>query len=344
MKKYATFIALICLHPVLFGQPIVSEFWVPQIGDKWDQSATHAIPDYGPGGADATWDFSEVDSSGFIGSFTFQWIDTTGTPYIDSFPDANICAKLGVGSFSTYGYYREDNQGFHYLGSGSQFETQILYEPQTFDYIGLMYTETAIDSYKVVSYTTFSDPDSVLGFSSFEYDGYGTLQLPEASIDNAIRIHEFDIRYDSTDNFGSANVTLDTLETYAWIAEGSIFPVAQWQRSITYNRQYILGNLFSENVDGPDTIFAYNPNYTGPTAVKSVADRPELKAYPTIANQMITLDGLPPDHSAFHIYSMNGRLVQQGKLDGNVVHVADIAPGPYILSVGQFKPFLFLKQ
>ncbi len=333
---------LFCL--ALQSQPVVSEFWIPQIGDNWKQTVTNAIPAYGPSGAQVQWDFSGIDSSGFVGSFAFSWIDTTGTPYIDSFPEANICAKSGGGSFASYNYYRADDQGFHYLGGGNQFEIQILFETQTFNYIGLEFGETAIDSYKVVVYNSFSDPDTTLGFSSFEYDGYGTLLVPGISIDEAIRIHEYDVRYDSTDNFGSPSVVIDSLETYAWIAEGSVFPVAQWQRSVTYTRQYILGNLFSEDVDGPDTIFAYNPDYSMPSAVKSIADLPKLVSYPSLVDNMITIEGLPLDYQLYRIYSTDGCLVDRGHVNGNVIDVPEISPGSYVVTIGGYRPFLFVKR
>ena len=245
-----------CLYSFCFlsAQPVIPSDWIPGVGDEWKQVLAPELQEPGEGGANVVWDFSDLSLVGAQYELTYHWLDPEETPYVDSFPDANICADFelsGFGSGFSYSYYRDNGESFDFFGSASQFGSDVYSNPQSLRYIGLEYGTTLEDDYESVRYTNFTDPDTVAGVSTFLYDGYGTLKLPDATIENAVRIYQTDIIYDSTVTAFSADVYADTIISYAWIAEGSVMPVALWQRSVSVSRFYLNDMLFGEDFEGP---------------------------------------------------------------------------------------------
>jgi len=343
MKTLTATIIANLIVVVLFSQPVISDNWVPMVDDIWKQSITFDTPGPGESGANVTWDYSDLNVEGFLFEIVFDWIDPADSPYADSFPDANLCASfLGFG----YGYYRNSGSVFEYLGSGNQFGFDIYTNTQTFDYIGMNFQETVVDSYEIVRYNNFTDPMMPKGESSFTYDAYGTLILPDVTIPDAIRLFEIDVETDSVVQGGLTNVRVDSLISYAWIADGSVFPVVLWQRSAGYSRVYINGQLFSDEAEEPDTTFSINPDYTGTSAIARHIALPALDVYPTLARNEIhvTLDGNASIE--YSLFSSSGSPMGQGLLSGDLttINVGQFPPGYYVLKADGFAPSVFVKM
>ncbi len=347
MKSTFTLFILTAVAITLSAQPEISDTWVPKPGDTWRQLAALDSVSPGEAGADVTWDFSDL-GVGFPFQLTFEWIDTAGTPYVDSFPDANLCVTLGLGGFGTnYGYYRDGDNTFEYHGQGGDFGVDILLDPQSFAYIGLQYGETVVDSYLIVRHNTFLGTDTVPGASTFTYDGYGTVILPDVTIENAIRIYQEDIEKDSTTFFGSGSVSIDSLTTYAWIAEGSVFPVVQWQRSRFVTRLYLNGEIFNEELDDPEYTFSYDPDYGTTSSVYNASrNLATAKVYPTTTSGDLTIELEGDSERDFRILSMEGRALRGGNLSGSLtqMNVGDLPAGTYILLIEEHTPQLFVRQ
>jgi hypothetical protein len=327
----------------MYAQPVISDSWIPQIDDVWRQSVTFETPEPGESGANINWDFSDVNVDNFYFEILFNWIDPAGTPYVDSFPESNICANF---EGFAYGYYRSDESQFEYLGSGSEFGTDLFTDPQTFRYIGMDFETTVVDSYEVVRYNNFFDPTMTKGATSYTYDAYGTLVLPNVTISDAIRIFSIDIETDSSSSGALSTVRGDSTTTYAWIADGSVFPVAQWQRTSSYLRLYINGDLLSEDIEEPEITFSINPDYSLTSSVAGHEPLPALDVFPTIARDEVNVRfdvGSPLDYI---IYSMTGSPMDRGFLSGDVtaIDIGQFGPGYYVLQVDGYASNVFLKM
>ncbi len=333
----------------MLAQPTISDDWVPQVDDIWNASLTFETPDLGEAGANVTWDFSDVNVENFYFEIIFNWVDPAETPYVDSFPDATICADLeapGIGGGFAYGYYRSGDSGFEYLGSGSEFGFDIFSDPQTFDFIGMDFEATVVDSYELVRYNNFTDPRMSKGATSYTYDAYGTLILPDVTVSDAIRIFQIDVETDSIVQASLATVRVDSLISYAWIADGSVFPVALWQISTSYSRTYLFGELIGEEVEGPDTSFSINPDYSLTSALANHFELPDLDVFPTIAKGELNVRVDMNSTLQYSIYTLSGNQVDQGYLDGDVttINVGHHHPGYYAIKVDGYAPRLFVRM
>ena len=347
MKATFTLLTLITTGLIISAQPTISDDWVPEPGDTWRQVVALDSVSPGEAGADVMWDFSNL-GIGFPYSLSFNWIDTMGTPYVDSFPNANLCVTLGFGGFGTnYGYYRDGENTFEYHGQGGDFGVDILLDPQSFAYIDLDFGETVVDSYLIVRHNDFLGTDTLPGASTFTYDGYGTLMLPDVTIENAIRIYQEDIEKDSVPQYNFVNVSIDSLTTYAWIAEGSVFPVVQWQRSRSVSRLYLAGDLFTEDISDPEFTFSYDPDYGQTSSVTSSSIKlPQAKVYPTATSGNLTIELEEEGERDFRILTMEGRAIRGGNLAGSLtqLNIGDLIPGTYILLIAGYTPQTFVRQ
>lgn len=341
-----TLISTLYCTLVLFGmnaQPVISDSWIPKVGDTWQAAITFDTPDAGDSGANVTWDFSDLNIDNFYFQILFNWIDPAVTEYADSFPDATVCADF---EGFALGYYRSDDSKFEYLGSGSQFGIEVFTNPQSFDYIGLDFEETVVDSYEYVSYNDYTDPETAEGWTSYTYDAYGTLVLPNVTISDAIRIYSIDVEADSSENGPLTTVRLDSVVTHAWIADGSVFPVAQRQTTISYSKLYINGELFSEEIEGPDTTFSINPDYGLISSLVQITSLPELDLFPTVVRDEVNVRIESQSLLDYSIYALNGATMGAGLTIGEVtqIDISEFSPGYYVIKVDGFAPDVFLKM
>lgn len=342
MKTVIPLLISMIIFSVLTAQPKLDDSWIPQAGDTWTQRVSQDRIDPGPAGANVIWDFSEINPS-YVFRITFNWVDPSTTPYVDSFPDATIAAVID-GFGESYGYYRKSEDRFEFLGTGDEVFFERYTDPQTFAFFDLGFEETATDQYKVVDYF-FDTRDTLSGQTSFTYDGYGTLLLPEAEVSNAIRIHELDVQNDTTGNSFLYTVYSDTLESYAWIANESVFPIVLIQYSSYRSQTYLDGELISEEMEEPEYIFALNP-----AVMTSSLDNPEVvdqgyELYPRMAQDQLTLNFEEFTSANYQILSITGQKLSAGRINGNPssIEISHLPPGYHILALEGYPSQTFVK-
>lgn len=346
MKTSITMFIYYLLVISLSAQPRISDSWVPEPGDSWTAALTIETPSPGEGGENVTWDYSDLNVNGYQYVIDFEWLDPATTPYVDSFPDATVCSVLGAGGFNNYGYYQKSEGSFSYLGTGGDFVIDLFTDPQEFNYINMDYGETRIDTYELVRYTNYSSPSMPIGTTSNTYDGYGKLVLPQFTIDDVVRIYQVDVEVDSTGDASiAANVRIDSLITYAWVAEGSVFPVVQWQRSSGLSRTYIFGEITLEEADEAEEVFTINPFYDNTSDVRELANLKDINVYPNASSEFILVSIDANEQNKYEIFSLQGKLVKQGRLSGleTKIDIAEIQNGYYLLTIPGYRPKKILK-
>jgi hypothetical protein len=72
---------------------------------------------------------------------------------------------------------------------------------------------------------------------------------------------------------------------------------------------------------------------------------PTFSIYPTIVDQSLNIVGDFAPMSAYRIMSIDGRLVQSGKLTSGVLELGELARGTYVLHIeGSPKAAKFIKD
>jgi hypothetical protein len=328
---------------VCFAQPVIPISWAPNPGEVWRQAITQQITAPGSTGQNQNWDFSHLTIMPGE-TVLFNWLQPNEGLNPDRFPDATIVADLaleGLGSGFAFGYYRTDSEGFSYLGQANDFGSTILFEdPQEFDFIGLQYGETTTDTY---SGTVASDFFSSVfgGHTTFTYDAYGSISLPHGKIDDVIRIHQIDVQADTIQIGGLIDLTIDSLVSFAYMAPGSLFPVAMWQYSSTYTESIFNGTSQGQEFVENDTTFSYNPDYEATiTNIGQVQKSTEARVFPTLSSNFITVDKLNISHARdIHIYHLSGQQVKQINHTTFVenavqIDIHDLKPGIYFIYHG----------
>jgi hypothetical protein len=152
------------------------------------------------------------------------------------------------------------------------------------------------------------------------------------------RIYQVDMQADTLDLGFVQTINIDSLYSYAWMAPGSIFPVALWQNSVTYEVEITNGIVTSNTKTDESVIFSYNPDYQT-TSVDNPAMIPDIgfKIYPTTTKSAlkIWIDGERQEHMVL-IYDHNGRLVHHLEGTSQQLHDVDVSefyPGKYYVSI-----------
>jgi hypothetical protein len=75
------------------------------------------------------------------------------------------------------------------------------------------------------------------------------------------------------------------------------------------------------------------------------AETPRFSVYPTIVEQRLNIAGDFATATAYRILSVDGRLVQSGKLTSEIIELGDLARGSYVLHLdGSPKAAKFIKN
>ncbi len=218
LKSYNLSFLLIFWASVVVAQPVLTTAsQTPEIGETYEVQYAEVgsfIP--GPGGANQTWDFSDQAPPFFQLQFSIL-APEDGVSSVD-FPDADFVWLLD--EFEAYNYYQVTDTGLDLVGGVSGTPDDILFkEIFTDTEDGLHFPATYQDSYTYYSaFTSFFFGTSSMNERNgvVEYDGYGTIILPDGTTyNNVLRMI---IR--------STTTAFPIMETqYAWILPGQFVPV-----------------------------------------------------------------------------------------------------------------------
>jgi len=173
-----------------------------------DNQTTYMSP--GNAGTNQTWDFSSLTSSG------------TMTSNVSAATNNGANMLLDNGSSQAYYSYTSTEQEVkEIIASG----TTITYSngEKTLQF-PLTYNSTYSDTFKASFLSGGTYPAVRAGSNSFVVDGYGTLILPNQTINDVIRIR-FQQDYSDTIDIGSPYIINYTSDIYIWYKAGFKSPV-----------------------------------------------------------------------------------------------------------------------
>lgn len=218
LKSYLLSSLLIFWAISITAQPVLTTAsQTPVIGETYEvqyAEVLNFVP--GPGGANQTWDFSDQNLQYL--QLQFSILAPEDGVSSGDFPDADFVWRLD--EFEAYNYYQVTDTGLDLVGGASGTPDDILFrEVFTDSEDGLQYPATYLDSYTYYSaYTSFFFGTSSMNERNgeVEYDGYGTIILPDGTTyNNVLRMI---IR--------STTTAFPIMETqYAWMLPGQFIPV-----------------------------------------------------------------------------------------------------------------------
>ncbi len=220
MKKYYFSFMAILLPAVIYAQPNLTnlENYSPGMQMKFKEAdATGKTA--GSAGANQTWTFTSLQ---VLDSFTQKTTATSNTQYAGQFPGSNICLIKSDGS---YEFYNETSTQNNMLGMADSANALLMAytDPVLRAKRPFTFGNAATDIYTLNAPNRFGT-----GNTTITADGYGTLQLPNGSYSNVLRvkitIHEMD-----TILFGPAafNSDLQSVQ-FKWYDANHKSPLLVW--------------------------------------------------------------------------------------------------------------------
>lgn len=199
MKKIYLLISL--LLPLLaHAQITVTQVDLPVAGvvyiDATDETYSASIP---AGGMGQSWNYSQLQN--FLQD-TLGFISSAGTPYASSFPGANLAGYNQI--TNSYVYFTSNSTGF-YLNGGAAPQGVFVYNPaQMFIPVPFSYQSNYNGHSRFQLDTTINYMGTSVQARFVLYtgiiingDGYGSLVLPNANINNTLRVRTTSLITDS---------------------------------------------------------------------------------------------------------------------------------------------------
>lgn len=242
--------------------------------------------DEGPSGANKTWDFSALQPNG-QGSYNYEIVDASNTPYASSFLNASIAIKDNTNGHYVY-YDYTANQATEY---GFANQSMVSFYSNPLIYLEYPYTYNSSHNDEFYTHYTMSGYDYYRnGNVSCVADAYGTVILPHGTFNNTLRIKMTQTIIDSSDF--SVNTTV--LTTYLWYSETSHYPI------LTVNH--------SQSSDMTTTSVYYSVN--GTSAINTISNQ-EYVVYPTPCKSDLYIEKPIVDNSFYEvkIYDLLGKCV-----------------------------------
>lgn len=271
-----------------------------------------------PGGTNQSWDFSSLNNDG---QDTSAYISAAGTPFISDFPTSNLASHSPQDS--AFVYMTTNTNGFYIDGTRLYGDTsalplpinKIVFNP-AFLVIPTPFTygNTRNSSYRFqLDFSFQGTPARLISNTQqvFEGDGYGSLQLPNASYPNTLRIKNTQTSFDS--------LLLDAtgLGFYVLVnSSSSQSTLYQWLRAA---QPAVLLTITADSLG----LTAESADFFEGTAVTGIssidANQPAIvRVYPNPASEYVFVSlpeaGTPSDF--LQIFDMTGRMLTEKPLEG----------------------------
>lgn len=244
----------------------------------------------GNGGANQVWDFSSMI---FGSTGTFRVLNTNNNLYMNNYPNANYVYIID----STYNYFIVDGNKMEQVTlniSSPGGATDYSQNPKTVMEFPFSWQVQFTDTYLGYGDTTKS--------VNVQYDGYGTLKMPNGDYHNVARVSE----------------TYSTGVDYIWYTENPLLPVLKYSHN---------GDLYTQIIISPSAINQLQDISTG------------LAVYPNPVSSTATFD-IDLNNSSFahlRIYDITGRLMTEKIIteQSKSVDMSRFPPGMYACKVVQ---------
>ena len=201
-------------------------FFNPAAGDTFSfhNVDTNSLSGPGNSGSGVTWNFSGItvnpDTSGGY------YLAPSATPYGSSFPGATLSFHPGF-TGTSFGFYKTSSSVNEELGLASAAFTLVFSDPMSLQ-LPINYQGNQQDAYRG-TYTAAGMTHVYKGVSTWDYDGVGTLTLPNGvSYTNVARIHHTDTSSDS-----SLVQFTTVIDNYQWYRSDYKFPVFNYNTVTT---------------------------------------------------------------------------------------------------------------
>lgn len=175
--------------PIIDSTVVILEGESVQIGQVYNALNV----DTGLAGAQQIFDYSVIPA--FNTNITISGVNNAQSPLGANFPQANATV-LWTGAGNPYYNFELTANAYTYLGGGSSFINYVytdFYEQLHFPFT---YMDSYSDSFAAVSNTN----GHRAGYSTITADGWGTLILPNQTIDNVLRIKRITTYNDTVNN------------------------------------------------------------------------------------------------------------------------------------------------
>lgn len=219
MKKSTLLFALFALFAgSLVAQPTLQMNVLPDIGTTvWLQEADTNSVAQGNAGPNQTWNFTGIQALSGTPATQYLYLAPSSTPaqFASVFPAANYAIKINSDTV-VYGYAKKEANQYSFLGIKNAFIAQV-YSNTDIQLKNLSYNGSFQDDY-----TNTSDAGTGVifygkGSRTVSYDGYGTLQMPGGTFQNAMRIKSVSLQIDSAEFSGLKIISETDITTYDWL-------------------------------------------------------------------------------------------------------------------------------
>jgi len=348
MKKFTLLFVSIFALQALFSQPVLTNQINLTIGDTYKYNGYEGTTniDPGPGGANQTWDFSNITGYGFFEGINAIAVDPSTTLFADSavVQNANLCTRnMDDPNSGPYQYYDNTNSTSNLIAMGflgitnSSFGTYI--DVQTAFEFPFSYNDSFTDTYDFLAfhiengYYFMRDSATV----TVEADAYGTITTPLQEFQNVLRIKRTKtyytwFRFEAGGDWLQSGPFTDI--EYSWFAPNIKTPV-------------MFVDVLEDIDDYP---VRYIVEYDFTTGTEELADH-HFEAFPNPATDRVTVKTNEVINSV-GLYSIHGQLLytnsQLGQSHQQTIELINYPKGVYIIKIGledgNFATKRFVKQ
>ncbi len=220
------------------------------------------IVDIGMPGGGNTFDFSNLN---WDETYEIVSVDVSNTPYLDLFPDANICLQRSGENVNQYLYSEITNQSLGSLGwAGTIFDSEIsqIFSPALIEAsLPLSFESTWQTVSELNTSSDGDEPFSEIVEDLVLVDAYGTIIFPDGNSEEALRL-----RVESTYNEGDVYVVYTYLTVSGSLIEFQLTD-SEYSNSgevsvdfFTYQSSLILSSTDTQFPEG----YGLEPNYPNP--------------------------------------------------------------------------------
>lgn len=214
MKKPIQFVILSIISFSIKSQVIINGSDInPTVGTTLSEHTCNYV-NPGNSGANQTWDFSTLTSTG----------SQSGSASSSSSNGANIVINYSSGANI---HYKNDanSQEIKYITSNSSSTIFTYSDGEKMLHFPLAYNSSYTDNFRATFITSGVYPSVRSGYNNLIVDGYGTLIMPSQTITNVIRTKLTQVYADTISISGSPYIINYSSEIYYWYKAGYKAPV-----------------------------------------------------------------------------------------------------------------------
>ncbi len=351
MKYPLTTLVLTFICPLFMAaQPVITKDWLGKPGDMIASTESDQRPDVTPKGDNVTWDFSSLTANDTAIIFQ-EFVDPDTTEFFSEFPTANTCVFVSfmdpeAGLLKGYSYGLGSDEGWDVLGNkvSSTFGTigTTYSDPQRYISFPLEYEHGSTDFYAgevdlIAAKTQFS------GLAIIYADAWGTVIMPNATIDNCLRMEVIITQTDTTDlGLGIIEEVHLNSTTWFWLHQDHPGPLAVYEESEYFTVAIVPPLPNDTSALQRDTTFSWDPTFVSSKVPYFSVDAFDLNISPSPFSSQVTIEYHldSPEEMQFELYNMSGQQVYSAELNGvtgtnreTIVLSTAIATGSYLALV-----------